>query len=128
MIEPNLRPHATEHIGGMIEIIQTLVDKGHAYPGKDGVLFDVPSMADYGKLSGRNRDDMIAGARVEVDAGKKDPADFALWKAAKPGEPKEARWESPVGRGAAGLAYRVLGDGEGRARRDDRHSRAAGWT
>ena len=117
VIEPNLRPHATEHIGGMIEIIQTLVDKGHAYPGKDGVLFDVPSMADYGKLSGRNRDDMIAGARVEVDAGKKDPADFALWKAAKPGEPKEARWDSPWGEGRPGwhiecsaMAKAVLGE------------------
>ena len=117
VIEPNLRPHATEHICGMIEIIQTLVDKGHAYPGKDGVLFDVPSMADYGKLSGRNRDDMIAGARVEVDAGKKDPADFALWKAAKPGEPKEARWDSPWGEGRPGwhiecsaMAKAVLGE------------------
>ena len=117
VIEPNLRPHATEHIGGMIDIIQTLVDKGHAYPGKDGVLFSVPSMADYGKLSGRNRDDMIAGARVEVDAGKKDPADFALWKAAKPGEPKEARWDSPWGEGRPGwhiecsaMARAVLGE------------------
>ncbi len=117
VIEPNLRPHATEHIGGMIEIIQTLVDKGHAYPAKDGVLFDVPSMADYGKLSGRNRDDMIAGARVEVDAGKKDPADFALWKAAKPSEPKEARWDSPWGEGRPGwhiecsaMAKAVLGE------------------
>lgn len=117
VIEPNLRPHATEHIGGMIEIIQTLVDKGYAYPGKDGVLFDVPSMADYGKLSGRNREDMIAGARVEVDAGKKDPADFALWKAAKPGEPKEARWDSPWGEGRPGwhiecsaMAKAVLGE------------------
>ncbi len=117
VIEPTFRPHATEHIGGMIEIIQTLVDKGHAYAGKDGVLFDVPSMADYGKLSGRNRDDMIAGARVEVDAGKKDPADFALWKAAKPGEPKEARWDSPWGEGRPGwhiecsaMAKAVLGE------------------
>ncbi len=117
VIEPTFRPHATEHIGGMIEIIETLVEKGHAYAGKDGVLFDVPSMADYGKLSGRNRDDMIAGARVEVDAGKKDPADFALWKAAKPGEPKEARWDSPWGEGRPGwhiecsaMAKAVLGE------------------
>lgn len=117
VMEPTFRPHATEHIGGMVEIIQTLVEKGHAYAGKDGVLFDVPSVADYGKLSGRNRDDMIAGARVEVDAGKKDPADFALWKAAKPGEPKEARWESPWGEGRPGwhiecsaMAKAVLGE------------------
>lgn len=102
VIEPTFRPRATDHIGGMVEIIQTLVDRGHAYRSESGVLFDVPSMADYGKLSGRSRDDMIAGARVEVDAGKKDPADFALWKAAKPGEPQEARWPSPWGEGRPG--------------------------
>src|SRR5690606_23383417 len=71
VIEPTFRPHATEHIPGMVEIIETLVAKGHAYAGKDGVLFHVPSMADYGKLSGRNRDEMVAGARVEVDGAKK---------------------------------------------------------
>jgi len=102
VIEPTHRPHATDHIAGMVEIIGTLVDKGHAYAGKDGVLFHVPSMADYGKLSGRSREDMVAGARVEVDAGKRDPADFALWKAAKPGEPAEARWPSPWGEGRPG--------------------------
>ncbi len=117
VIEPTFRPHATEHIGGMVEIIQTLVDKGHAYAGQNGVLFHVPSMADYGKLSGRSRDDMVAGARVEVDGGKKDPADFALWKAAKPGEPPEARWDSPWGEGRPGwhiecsaMAKAVLGE------------------
>ena len=117
VIEPTHRPHATEHIAGMVEIIGTLVDKGHAYPGKDGVLFHVPSMADYGKLSGRSRDDMVAGARVEVDAGKRDPADFALWKAAKPEEPAEARWPSPWGEGRPGwhiecsaMAKAVLGE------------------
>lgn len=117
VLEPTFRPHATEHIPGMVEIIETLVEKGHAYPGKDGVLFHVPSMADYGKLSGRSRDDMVAGARVEVDAGKKDPADFALWKAAKPGEPPEARWPSPWGEGRPGwhiecsaMAKAVLGE------------------
>ena len=117
VIEPTHRPHATEHIAGMVEIIGTLVDKGHAYPGEDGVLFHVPSMADYGKLSGRSRDDMVAGARVEVDAGKRDPADFALWKAAKPGEPAEARWPSPWGEGRPGwhiecsaMAKAVLGE------------------
>ncbi len=117
VIEPTHRPHATEHIAGMVEIIETLVAKGHAYAGKDGVLFHVPSMADYGKLSGRSRDDMVAGARVEVDAGKRDPADFALWKAAKPGEPAEARWPSPWGEGRPGwhiecsaMAKAVLGE------------------
>jgi cysteinyl-tRNA synthetase len=117
VIEPTFRPHATEHIPGMVEIIETLVAKGHAYAGKDGVLFHVPSMADYGKLSGRNRDEMVAGARVEVDGAKKDPADFALWKAAKPGEPAEARWPSPWGEGRPGwhiecsaMAKAVLGE------------------
>ncbi len=117
VIEPNVRPHATEHIQGMIEIISELVAKGHAYAGQHGVLFHVPSMADYGKLSGRNRDEMVAGARVEVDAGKRDPADFALWKAAKPAEPKEARWDSPWGEGRPGwhiecsaMAKAVLGE------------------
>jgi len=117
VIEPTMRPHATEHIQGMIEIIGDLVTKGHAYQGQNGVLFHVPSMADYGKLSGRSRDDMVAGARVEVDGGKKDPADFALWKAAKPGEPKEARWDSPWGEGRPGwhiecsaMAKAVLGE------------------
>jgi cysteinyl-tRNA synthetase len=117
VIEPTFRPHATEHVAGMIEIIETLIGKGHAYAGQNGVLFHVPSMADYGKLSGRSRDDMVAGARVEVDGGKKDPADFALWKAAKPGEPKEARWDSPWGEGRPGwhiecsaMAKAVLGE------------------
>lgn len=117
VIEPTFRPHATEHIPGMVEIIETLIAKGHAYAGKDGVLFHVPSMADYGKLSGRNRDEMVAGARVEVDGAKKDPADFALWKAAKPGEPAEARWPSPWGEGRPGwhiecsaMAKAVLGE------------------
>ena len=117
VIEPTHRPHATQHIDGMISIIETLVVKGHAYQGQNGVLFHVPSMKDYGKLSGRERDDMIAGARVEVDGGKRDPADFALWKAAKPGEPPEARWDSPFGEGRPGwhiecsaMAKAVLGE------------------
>ena len=116
-IEPTFRPHATDHIGGMISLIEDLVTKGHAYQGKAGVLFNVPSMKDYGKLSRQPRDEIVAGARVEVDAGKRDPADFALWKAAKPGEPKEARWESPFGEGRPGwhiecsaMAKAVLGE------------------
>jgi cysteinyl-tRNA synthetase len=117
VIEPTFRPHATEHIEGMVAIIEQLIAKGHAYQGKDGVLFHVPSMADYGKLSRQPRDEIVAGARVEVDAGKRDPADFALWKAAKPGEPKEARWASPFGEGRPGwhvecsaMAKAVLGE------------------
>jgi cysteinyl-tRNA synthetase len=117
IIEPTFRPHATDHIGGMISLIGDLVSKGHAYQGKAGVLFHVPSMKDYGKLSRQPRDEIVAGARVEVDAGKRDPADFALWKAAKPGEPKEARWDSPFGEGRPGwhiecsaMAKAVLGE------------------
>src|SRR5262245_31380911 len=116
IIEPTLRPHATEHIDGMIAIIEQLVTKGHAYAGNAGVLFHVPSMKDYGKLSRQPRDEIIAGARVEIDSAKRDPADFALWKAAKPGEPKEARWDSPWGEGRPGwhiecsaMAKAVLG-------------------
>jgi cysteinyl-tRNA synthetase len=117
IIEPTVRPHATEHIPGMIAIIETLVEKGHAYAGNAGVLFHVPSMKDYGKLSRQPRDEIVAGSRVEVDTAKRDPADFALWKAAKPGEPKEARWDSPWGEGRPGwhiecsaMAKAVLGE------------------
>jgi cysteinyl-tRNA synthetase len=104
VLEPTFRPRATEHVGGMIEMIGVLERQGHAYRTANSVLFHVPSKADYGRLSGRNRDDMIAGARVEVDPDKRDPADFALWKAAKPGEPAEARWDSPWGEGRPGWA------------------------
>ncbi len=117
VIEPTVRPHATEHIEGMIEIIETLIAKGHAYKGNAGVQFHVPSMPDYGKLSRQPRDEIVAGARVEVDSAKRDPADFALWKLAKPGEPKEARWDSPFGEGRPGwhiecsaMAKAVLGE------------------
>ena len=103
-LEPTFRPRATEHIGDMIELMETLAAKGHAYQGEDGLWFHVPSMETYGQLSKRNRDDMIAGARVEVGADKKDPADFALWKAAKPDEPEGAKWDSPFGVGRPGWA------------------------
>jgi cysteinyl-tRNA synthetase len=102
VIEPTIRPHATEHIPGMLSLIETLVEKGHAYPSSSGVLFNVPSMESYGRLSGLDRDNVIAGARVEVADDKRDPADFALWKAAKPGEPPEARWPSKFGEGRPG--------------------------
>ncbi len=117
VMEPTHRPRATDHIDGMIALIEDLVARGHAYQGTTGVLFHVPSMPDYGKLSRQPRDEIVAGARVEVDAGKRDPADFALWKAAKPGEPKEARWDSPFGEGRPGwhiecsaMAKAVLGE------------------
>ncbi|MEX0582330.1 MAG: cysteine--tRNA ligase, partial [Sneathiella sp.] len=98
-LPPDKEPRATEHIDGMIRMIETLIKKGHAYEAEGHVLFDVTSMADYGKLSGRNRDDMIAGARVEVAPYKKDPADFILWKPSTDAMPG---WDSPFGRGRPG--------------------------
>ncbi|CAN0476699.1 unnamed protein product [Discosporangium mesarthrocarpum] len=83
----------------MIKMISKLIEKGNAYEAEGHVLFDVTSMADYGKLSGRNRDDMIAGARVEVAPYKKDPADFVLWK---PSTDDMPGWDSPWGRGRPG--------------------------
>ncbi len=98
-LPPSIGPWATEHIPQMIVLIERLIERGHAYAAEGHVLFHVPSMADYGKLSGRNREDMIAGARVEVAPYKRDPADFVLWKpstAAQPG------WDSPWGFGRPG--------------------------
>ena len=92
-------PLATHEIPGMIEMIQGLIAKGHAYPVDGDVYFRVTSDDDYGKLSGRSLDDLQAGARIEVDERKEHPMDFALWKASKPGEPS---WESPWGGGRPG--------------------------
>ncbi|HLO77062.1 MAG TPA: cysteine--tRNA ligase [Magnetospirillum sp.] len=96
---PTIEPRATAHIAQMIDIIQRLIAKGHAYEAEGHVLFAVPSMADYGKLSGRSMDEMIAGARVEVAPYKKNPADFVLWK---PSTPDLPGWDSPWGRGRPG--------------------------
>jgi cysteinyl-tRNA synthetase len=98
-LDPDVEPRATEHIPQMKEIIETLVERGCAYVAEDHVLFHVASMPDYGKLSGRSLDEMIAGARVEVAPFKKDPMDFVLWKPSKPGEPS---WPSPAGIAAPG--------------------------
>ncbi len=101
VLPPTMEPLATENIHEMIELIRILMEKGIAYqpaPGAD-VYFAVERFADYGKLSGRMLDDMVAGARVEVDANKHNPLDFVLWKASKPGEPA---WESPWGPGRPG--------------------------
>ena len=92
-------PRVSETIPAIIEMVQGLVDKGFAYELEGDVYYSVESFATYGKLSGRNLDDMMAGARVEVDERKKNPMDFALWKSAKPGEPY---WESPWGKGRPG--------------------------
>lgn len=102
VIPPSIEPWATGHVAEMIEIIEKLVRKKYAYVGETGVWFSVPSMPDYGRLSGRKPEDNEAGARVAVDPDKRDPSDFALWKFAKPGEPEDAIWDSPWGRGRPG--------------------------
>jgi cysteinyl-tRNA synthetase len=92
-------PRATAHIPEIQAMIATLIARGHAYAAGGDVYFEVRSKSDYGKLSGRNVDDMRSGARIEVGEAKRDPLDFALWKGAKPGEPA---WESPWGPGRPG--------------------------
>ncbi len=98
-LPPDIEPRATEHIPGMIAMIERLIASGHAYLADHHVLFSVPSMSDYGRLSGRSRDEMIAGARVEVAPYKRDPADFVLWK---PSTRDQPGWDSPWGRGRPG--------------------------
>ncbi|PLW69442.1 cysteine--tRNA ligase [Pseudohalioglobus lutimaris] len=98
-LPPTLEPHATHHIDAMIELTLTLIEKGHAYESDGHVLFAVESMEDYGKLSGRSLDDMLAGARVEVADYKRYPGDFVLWKPAAAADPG---WDSPWGRGRPG--------------------------
>ena len=93
-LDPTVEPRATEYIGEMRTMIDRLIANGCAYVAEDHVLFHVASMPDYGKLSGRSLDEMIAGARVEVAPFKRDPMDFVLWKPSKPGEPS---WPSPGG-------------------------------
>jgi cysteinyl-tRNA synthetase len=95
----SVHPKVSEHIPDIVALIEQLIDKGFAYQVEGDVYFSVRSFEGYGKLSGRSLDELQAGARVEVDARKKDPLDFALWKQAKPGEPA---WESPWGMGRPG--------------------------
>ena len=95
----DVHPKATEHIPEMISLIQTLLDKGAAYVIDGSVYYRVNQFAEYGKLSHRKPEDLLAGARVEIDERKEDPRDFDMWKAAKPGEPS---WESPWGNGRPG--------------------------
>ncbi len=99
VLPPTLEPRATDHIARMIAMIERLIERGHAYEAERHVLFHVPSFADYGRLSGRDREDMIAGARVEVAPFKRDPADFVLWK---PSGEDLPGWDSPWGRGRPG--------------------------
>jgi len=98
-LEPTVQPRATDNIPGMQSLISTLIGSRHAYEAAGEVLFAVDSMPDYGQLSGRNLEDNVAGARVAVDAHKRNPADFVLWKQSSPEEPG---WDSPWGRGRPG--------------------------
>ncbi|MGH9809757.1 MAG: cysteine--tRNA ligase, partial [Terriglobia bacterium] len=98
-LPPDVEPRATEHVPQMIAMIERLIAQGHAYVADDHVLFAVASDPQYGKLSHRNRDEMIAGARVEVAPYKRDPADFVLWK---PSPADLPGWDSPWGRGRPG--------------------------
>jgi len=95
----DIEPRATEHINEMLQIIQGLIQKGYAYTVDGDVFFEVERFPEYGKLSKKNIEELMAGARVDVDKRKKNPLDFALWKASKEGEPS---WESPWGRGRPG--------------------------
>ena len=100
VLPPSVEPRATEFIGPIVDIVETLIKKGHAYPATNGdVYYRVNSFKDYGKLSNKNIDELMAGARIEVDEVKEDARDFVLWKAAKPGEPS---WKSPWGAGRPG--------------------------
>ena len=131
--DPTLWLKATENIGNIISFVEALISSGHAYAADNGdVYFDVDTFPAYGQLSGRDKEDALDGVRVENDDSKRHPYDFALWKAAKPGE---ICWDSPwgkgrrdllgfaVGKGAPRLAHRVLGDEPRRLRRSDRHPR-----
>ncbi|MCE5195362.1 MAG: cysteine--tRNA ligase [Nitrospiraceae bacterium] len=111
----DVEPKATEHIKEIIDIVNGLINKGFAYEKKGSVYFEVDKFSGYGKLSKRDKDDMMAGARVEIDETKKNPMDFALWKASKEGEPF---WESPWGKGRPGwhiecsaMSLKHLGEG-----------------
>ncbi|MBR6400075.1 MAG: cysteine--tRNA ligase [Firmicutes bacterium] len=114
-VEPATKnPKVTEEMDHIIEMVQTLIDKGHAYEVDGTVFFDTKSFDGYGKLSGKNIDDLMAGARIDVDDNKKNPTDFVLWKPKKEGEPA---WQSPWGEGRPGwhiecsvMAKRYLGD------------------
>jgi len=116
-LPPTVEPRATEHIDAMKTLIERLVVSGHAYVAEEHVLFSVPSMPDYGKLSKRSLDELIAGARVEVAPYKRNPMDFVLWKPSKPDEP---RWPSPCGIATPGrpgwhiecsaMAWKYLGE------------------
>ncbi|NNG47798.1 MAG: class I tRNA ligase family protein, partial [Deltaproteobacteria bacterium] len=99
LVRPDLEPRATEHIPDIIDLVSRLVAAGKAYVVGGDVYYSVRGFEGYGKLSGKNTEELLSGARVEVDERKKDPLDFSLWKASKPGEPF---WDSPWGPGRPG--------------------------
>ena len=100
VLRPDQEPRATAHIGDIINLVQTLVDKGYAYPAQNGDVYDrVEKFAEYGKLTNQNVDELRSGARVEVEQAKESPLDFVLWKSAKEGE---VSWKSPRGNGRQG--------------------------
>jgi cysteinyl-tRNA synthetase len=114
VLPADVEPRATEHVGQMIRLVERLLARGVAYPVDGDVYFEIGRFPGYGKLSGKNLDELLAGARVEVDERKRDPRDFVLWKGAKPGEPS---WPSPWGPGRPGwhvecsaMAMEYLGD------------------
>jgi cysteinyl-tRNA synthetase len=111
VMRPTVQPKATETVPAMIAMTERLIERGHAYAVDGDVYFSVRSFPGYGKLSGRNIDELESGARVDVDERKRDPLDFALWKAAKPGEP---HWPSPWGEGRPGwhLECSVMSEAE----------------
>ena len=113
-LPPTLEPRATDHVAPMIAIIHKLIARGHAYAADGHVLFDVPSMPDYGQLANKGMDEQLAGARVEVAPYKRNPTDFVLWKPSSAAEPG---WDSPWGRGRPGwhlecsaMSWRHLGE------------------
>lgn len=145
VLPPTYEPRATGHVTEMVELMDRLVAGGHAYPGAEGdVWFDVRSWPDYGALTNQRPDDLPGDDDADEGSGKRDPRDFALWKAPKPGEPETAAWPTPYGRGRPGwhlecsaMARRYLGaefdiHGGGRDLRFPHHenelaqSRAAG--
>ncbi len=99
VLRPDYEPRATSYIKEIQDLVANLIDRGHAYPIEGDVMFSVESFNDYGRLSGKKTEDLIAGSRVNVNEKKRNPLDFALWKAAKAGEPS---WESPWGPGRPG--------------------------
>ncbi len=113
VVPPDVEPRATAHIAEMVVLVERLIASGHAYPAEGHVLFAVSSYAEYGRLSGRSPDELLAGARIDVAPFKRDPGDFVLWK---PSGPELPGWDSPWGRGRPGwhiecsaMAWRYLG-------------------